>query len=276
MDEQLQHIMPPEQQTPELSPLEGEELPESRPSEFVFKAPWFKIVIGIALFNRVFQKPEVNINEMQNVSAVDRGIAGAQAEKARTVLGVQNYNKVLQPQFTLQSLNTITASDPKVALLQALTVLDNTVKFDVLAYLNSASNRDASLKIYESKLINGIDSVNRLLDTMNKRNESLVQEITDLEVENSQNSLELNRLLVENPTNSQVVSSYAQYVRMMQNKAQFEVEQGLIREVLAQVSPILDNANKRLQNITLNKSALLANIQVVNTQDTGLNLINNP
>lgn len=287
MDEQLQNIMPPEQQAPELSRLEAEEMSESRPSEIIFSAPWFKIAIGavvvfllawggIALFNRIFQRQEVNVNEIQNVTTIDSGIARNQAEKAHTILGAQNYNKVLQPQFTLQTLTTITASDSKVALLQALTVLDNTVEFDVLAYLNSASDREAALKIYESKLKNGIDSVNRLTDTMNKRSESLIQEITSLEADNGQNLLDLNRLLLENPTNPQVVGSYAQYVRMLQNKAQFEVEQQLVHEVLAQVPSILDNANKRLQNITLNKTALLANIQIVNTEDIGLTLVNTP
>ncbi|OGC81326.1 MAG: hypothetical protein A2V81_00755 [Candidatus Abawacabacteria bacterium RBG_16_42_10] len=287
MDEQLQNIMPPEQQAPELPPLEAEELPDSRASEVIFSAPWFKIAVGavivfllawggIAFFNRIFQKSEVNVNEVQNVGTINRSIANNQAEKARNILGKQNYNTVLQPQFSLQTLNTITASDPKVALLQALTILDNTVEFDVLVYLSSSRDRDAALKIYENKLISGLDNVNRLLETMNKRDESLTQEIITLTTENEQILPDLNRSLIENPTNPQVVSTYAQYVRLLQSEAQLGVEQQLVREVIAQVNPVLDKANKRLQNITLNKSALLANIQIVNTKDQGLNLVNNP
>ncbi len=287
MDEQLQNIMPPEQQAPELPALENEDLTEAGTSEVIFSAPWFKIAVGgvivfllawggIALFNRIFQKSEVSVNEVQSVGTAYRGIASNQAEKARNTLGTQNYNKVLQPQFSLQTLNTITASDPKVALLQALTVLDNTVEFDVLAYLSSASNRDASLKVYENKLISGLDNVNKLLETMNKRSDSLAQEIGALDTENNQSLPDLNRLLTENPTNPQVVSSYAQYVRILQNKAQLQVEQQLVREVIAQVGPVLDKANRRLQNVTLNKNALLANIQIVNTDDKGLNLVSNP
>src|SRR3989304_7289964 len=273
MDEQLQNIMPPEQQAPELPPLEAEELPDSRASEVIFSAPWFKIAVGavivfllawggIAFFNRIFQKSEVNVNEVQNVGTINRSIANNQAEKARNILGKQNYNTVLQPQFSLQTLNTITASDPKVALLQALTILDNTVEFDVLVYLSSSRDRDAALKIYENKLISGLDNVNRLLETMNKRDESLTQEIITLTTENEQILPDLNRSLIENPTNPQVVSTYAQYVRLLQSEAQLGVEQQLVREVIAQVNPVLDKANKRLQNITLNKSALLANIQI--------------
>ncbi|MBI4835682.1 MAG: hypothetical protein HY817_00310 [Candidatus Abawacabacteria bacterium] len=251
--------------------------------EFVSSIPWGKILLGVfVLFLLIwgliylFSGPSIPTTpEEINIDETKRNVAIDQANQAASMLGVASFNALLQPKFSLEP-SDITADEPKIALLQVLGVLEQTLTFDVWAYLQGKDNREQALAEYSDKLSESLNDAQQWLATLNAKkievNAAKEDTLRQLNISLS----EVNRLLALSPDSAEVITHYTAFVEANYQLARLNSEAQLLVQSANQAFPLLDRATIRKRNIELNRQAIINNIQVVDLDDPGLKLIIQP
>lgn len=244
--------------------------------------PWKRIVFGalllfffvwglVYLFTSGSSRspvvvPPVVIEESKRVLATE------QASIAAGLLGSASYNAILQPNFSLNPVD-ITANEPKIALLQSASVLEQVLAFDLLAHLETQSNKNDALQQYENKLNQSLGATEQWLTVSADRLRELAGAITNATQQKSSLLQEVNAALVSDPAAATFPALYGHFVEANNQVLVLESDQGLLTQIIRQVNPLLAQARIRKENITLNRDALLQGIQVVDLDDPGLSLI---
>ncbi|MBP7057323.1 hypothetical protein KBB08_02425 [Candidatus Gracilibacteria bacterium] len=276
---------PNNSQLPEESGVDSEVDGSSRLRELISNVPWGKVVLAIfALFlliwlliylfgGRGTSAPVQPITDSVAVGALEQGATTRGAMNATAKLGSADYNSVLQPYFSLDANPAYSQSDSRVALLQALNTLESAIDYDVLSYLAGASNREQALNAYEQKLTSTRSTAQQLVDGLTRDLEQtkLAFAVADTEVKEA--LVVLNNNLEQQASSSDVTAAYQVYQKNIEVRTSITVHQGLLSDVIKLAAPLFGRADKRLNNIQLNRQALIDNVQVVDTDDPGLILI---
>ncbi len=261
---------------------------ESRLQEFVANIPWGKIILGffilflliwaiIYFFNRNSSAtPTVTTSTSTTISAVDQSVAARGAESAVVRLGIGDYNKILQPYFSLDNPNIFSANDTRVALMQALNTLEETIKFDLLAHLATQPNREQALDQYQQKLTTTLAQVKQLDVGLVDQGTQLVITLREADQSVKTTLAQLNTILQNGAAEGPLTDAYHNYLKALRDRNVTQLEQATLNELLSQVGPLTTQAEKRLVNITNNRKALIQDVQVIDANDPGLSLIKKP
>ncbi len=261
---------------------------ESRLQEFVANIPWGKIILGffilflliwaiIYFFNRNSSStPTVTTPTSTTISAVDQSVATRGAESAVVKLGIGDYNTVLQPYFSLDNPNVFSANDTRVALMQALNTLEETINFDLLAHLSIQPSREQALDQYQQKLTTTLAQVKQLDTGLVDQGNQLVITLREADQSVKTTLAQLNTILQNGASEGPLTDAYHNYLKALRDRNVIQLEQSTLNELLRQVSPLTMQAEKRLANITDNRKALIQDVQIIDANDPGLNLIKKP
>lgn len=250
-------------------------------SDTLRSIPWGKIVLGaVVLFLIVWgvvylftgNKTTPTVDTPIVVEQSKQNIALNQAQVAGSLLGENQYNEILQPNFSLDAVQ-ITSNEPKVALLQASGVLEQTLNFDLFAHLAAEADKQVALQRYEAKLDQSLNATKAWLNEAANRLKDLASAINSTTQRQAAILREVNTLLVTDPTSTVVPTQYNQFIEVSNQIAVLNTEQSLLTQIIRQVNPLLNKASLRQQNITLNRSALLQGIRVVDLDDPGLKFV---
>lgn len=259
----------------------------SRLQELISNIPWAKILLGIFVLFLVIWAVIYFFNRGKNTStvtpsaqvtsiatnAVDQNIAIKAADNAASKLGVGDYNKILQPYFSLDSSNQFSANDTRVALLQALNTLEATLDFDLLAHLATQPNREQALNQYEQKLRSTVEQMKQYVATLQTQAGQLVITLRAADAQVATTLENLNTVLKNGAPEGPLTESYHSYMTALKDRSIMQLEQSTLNSLLAQVAPLQTQADKRLANITSNHKALVQDIQIIDANDPGLKLI---
>lgn len=257
----------------------------SRLRELISNVPWGKVVLAIfGLFlliwlliylfgGRGTSTPVQPVTDSVSVGALEQGATTRGAMNATAKLGSADYNRVLQPYFSLDTNPAYSQSDSRVALLQALNTLESAIDYDVLSYLAGSSDRAQALSLYEQKLTSTLATAQQLVDGLTRDLEQtkLAFALADTEVQ--QSLVALNNALEQQTSGSDVTAAYQAYQKTIEVRTSITVHQGLLNDVIKLAAPLFVRADKRVNNIQLNRQALIDNVQVVDADDPGLILI---
>jgi hypothetical protein len=273
--------------TPELPEEEMEG--ESRLQEVLSSIPWGKVILGffilfiviwavIYFFNRNSSSTPVVVTTTTPVviNAVDQNIVMRGADSAISKLGVADYNKILQPYFSLESPNQFSADDSRVALMQALNTLEQTVNFDLLVHLATEPSREQALNQYEQKLRTTLDQVKQYNALLATQSSQLVITLRGADELVLTRLGRLNNVLQSGAPEAALTEAYHSYLNALRDRAVTQLEQSTLNELLRQVSPLVNQAERRLVNITDNRKALIQDVQIIDASDPGLTLIKKP
>ncbi len=268
-----------------LTPSEFENDEQSGLRETLQSIPWGKILLGaivlfliiwglVVLFSGDESAPitdaPVAIEESKKTIAVEN------AAEAASLLGQAQYNAIMQPNFSVDENTIITANEPRIGLLQASSVLEQTLNFDVFAYLVNESDKAAGLRQYENKLNQGTIATEQWLLQAAARLKELAAIIANNTQTQAQLLREVNTILTTDPASTLVQTQYSQFVETANQLAVFNTEQTLLTQIIRQVNPLLKRAEIRKSNIALNREALIQGIRVVDLDDPGLKLVVDP
>ncbi len=273
--------------TPELPEEEMEG--ESRLQEILSSIPWGKVILGffilfiviwaiIYFLNRNSSSTAVVVTTTTPVviNAVDQNIVMRGADSAISKLGVADYNKILQPYFSLESPNQFSADDSRVALMQALNTLEQTVNFDLLVHLATEPSREQALNQYEQKLRTTLDQVKQYNALLATQSSQLVITLRGADELVLTRLGRLNNVLQSGAPEAALTEAYHSYLNALRDRAVTQLEQSTLNELLRQVSPLVNQAERRLVNITDNRKALIQDVQIIDASDPGLTLIKKP
>lgn len=273
--------------TPELPEEEMEG--ESRLQEILSSIPWGKVILGffilfiviwaiIYFLNRNSSSTPVVVTPTSPVviNAVDQNIVMRGADSAISKLGVADYNKILQPYFSLESPNQFSADDSRVALMQALNTLEQTVNFDLLVHLATEPSREQALNQYEQKLRTTLDQVKKYNATLANQTSQLVITLRGADELVLTRLGRLNNVLQSGAPEAALTEAYHSYLNALRDRAVTQLEQSTLNELLRQVTPLVNQAERRLVNITDNRKALIQDVQIIDASDPGLTLIKKP
>lgn len=261
---------------------------ESRLQEIIANVPWGKIILGffiiflliwavIYFFNRnQSSTPPVTTPTSTTISAVDQSVAVRGAESAVVKLGVGDYNKILQPYFSLDNPNQFSANDTRVALMQALNVLEETLNFDLLAHLATQPSREQALDQYQQKLTNTLAQVKQLDAGLVDQGAQLVITLRESDQSVKTSLDQLNTILQNGAQEGPLTDAYHNYLKALRDRNVTQLEQSTLNELLVKVGPLTTQAEKRLVNITNNRKALIQDVQIIDANDPGLSLIKKP
>ncbi len=274
-------------ETPELPEEEMEG--ESRLQEILSSIPWGKVILGffilfiviwaiIYFLNRNSSSTPVVVTTTAPVviNAVDQNIVMRGADNAISKLGVADYNKILQPYFSLESPNQFSADDSRVALMQALNTLEQTVNFDLLVHLATEPSREQALNQYEQKLRTTLDQVKKYNATLANQSSQLVITLRGADELVLTRLGRLNNVLQSGAPEAALTEAYHSYLNALRDRGVTQLEQSTLNELLRQVSPLVNQAERRLVNITDNRKALIQDVQIIDASDPGLTLIKKP
>ncbi len=274
-------------ETPELPQEEMEG--ESRLQEILSSIPWGKVILGffilfiviwaiIYFLNRNVSTTPVVTTPTSSVviNPVDQNIVMRGADSAVSKLGVGDYNKILQPYFSLESPNQFSADDTRVALMQALNTLEQTVNFDLLVHLATEPSREQALNQYEQKLRTTLDQVKRYNATLANQSSQLVITLRGADELVVTNLSRLNNVLQSGAPETSLTEAYHSYLNALRDRGVTQLEQSTLNELLRQVAPLVNQAERRLTNITDNRKALIQDVQIIDASDPGLTLIKKP
>ncbi len=273
--------------TPELPEEEMEG--ESRLQEILSSIPWGKVILGffilfiviwaiIYFLNRNSSSTAVVVTTTTPVviNAVDQNIVMRGADSAISKLGVADYNKILQPYFSLESPNQFSADDSRVALMQALNTLEQTVNFDLLVHLATEPSREQALNQYEQKLRTTLDQVKQYNALLATQSSQLVITLRGADELVLTRLGRLNNVLQSGAPEAALTEAYHSYLNALRDRSVTQLEQSTLNELLRQVSPLVNQAERRLVNITDNRKALIQDVQIIDASDPGLTLIKKP
>jgi hypothetical protein len=274
-------------ETPELPEEEMEG--ESRLQEILSSIPWGKVILGffilfiviwaiIYFLNRNSSSSPVVVTPTTPVviNSVDQNIVMRGADNAISKLGVADYNKILQPYFSLESPNQFSADDSRVALMQALNTLEQTVNFDLLVHLATEPSREQALNQYEQKLRTTLDQVKKYNVTLANQSSQLVITLRGADELVLTRLGRLNNVLQSGAPEAALTEAYHSYLNALRDRGVTQLEQSTLNELLRQVSPLVNQAERRLVNITDNRKALIQDVQIIDASDPGLTLIKKP
>lgn len=273
--------------TPELPQEQMEE--ESRLQEVLSNIPWGKIILGffilfiviwaiIYFLNRNSSNTPVvtPTNTPVILNPADQNIVMRGADSAVSKLGVNDYNAILQPYFSLEAPNQFSADDSRVALMQALNTLEQTVNFDLLVHLATQPSREQALNQYEEKLRTTLDQVKQYNATLANQSSQLVITLRGADDLVVTRLNQLNTVLKSGAPQAALTEAYHSYLNALRDRGVMQLEQSTLNELLRQVSPLVNQAEKRLANITDNRKALIQDVQIIDANDPGLTLIRKP
>lgn len=273
--------------TPELPPEQMEE--ESRLQEVLSNIPWGKIILGFFILFIVIWAIIYFLNRNSGSSPVvtptntpvvlnsaDQNIVMRGADSAVSKLGVDDYNAILQPYFSLETPNQFSADDSRVALMQALNTLEQTVNFDLLVHLATQPSREQALNQYEEKLRTTLDQVKQYNATLANQSSQLVITLRGADDLVVTRLNQLNTVLKSGAPQAALTEAYHSYLNALRDRGVMQLEQSTLNELLRQVSPLVNQAEKRLANITDNRKALIQDVQIIDANDPGLTLIRKP
>lgn len=274
-------------ETPELPEEEMEG--ESRLQEILSSIPWGKVILGffilfiviwaiIYFLNRNSSSSPVVVTPTTPVviNSVDQNIVMRGADNAVSKLGVADYNKILQPYFSLESPNQFSADDSRVALMQALNTLEQTVNFDLLVHLATEPSREQALNQYEQKLRTTLDQVKKYNVALANQSSQLVLTLRGADELVVTRLGRLNNVLQSGAPEAALTEAYHSYLNALRDRGVTQLEQSTLNELLRQVSPLVNQAERRLVNITDNRKALIQDVQIIDASDPGLTLIKKP
>lgn len=273
--------------SPELPQEEMEG--ESRLQEVLSSIPWGKVILGffilfiviwaiIYFLNRNSSTTPIVVNPTTPVviNSVDQNIVMRGADSAISKLGVGDYNKILQPYFSLENPNQFSTDDSRVALMQALNTLEQTVNFDLLVHLATQPNREQALNQYEQKLRTTLDQVQQYNATLVNQSSQLVITLRGADELVVTSLSRLNDVLRSGAPEAALTEAYHSYLNALRARSVTQLEQSTLNELLRQVAPLVNQAERRLVNITDNRKALIQDVQIIDASDPGLSLIKKP
>lgn len=263
---------------------------ESRLREVLSTIPWGKIILGffilfiviwaiIYFLNRNSSSAQVvttTTNTPVIINPADQNIVMRGADSAISKLGVNDYNKILQPYFSLETANQFSADDSRVALMQALNTLEQTVNFDLLVHLATQPSREQALNQYEQKLRTTLDQVKQYNTTLANQGSQLVITLRGADDLVVTRLNQLNNVLKSGATQTALTEAYHSYLNALRDRGVMQLEQSTLNELLRQVAPLVNQAERRLTNITDNRKALIQDVQIIDASDPGLTLIRKP
>lgn len=264
--------------------IENEDNESSRLQDFISNIPWGKIILGVfILFLMIWgiiylfssKKTTTTPETIVQVEESKKLIASNQANFTTSLLGTENYNTIIQPHFSLDP-TVITATEPKVALLQALGVLEQSLKFDVWAYLANQTDRANALDSYKNKLVSSVNSSTQWLAQANAKRQEVQIAKEQAIARQAQALQQVNATLASDPANTSFIEEYRQFIEANNQVALLDGEIALLNQIINQAPELLAKANIRSQNIDLNHEAIVKDIKVIDLDDPGLRLVIKP
>ncbi len=165
-----------------------------------------------------------------------------------------------------------TASDTLTQGIVDFAKLYESMSVDINQLLASSSDRRGTLEDYVNELKFLVYTAGQNIETLNTESENLVDQYTVLETEKDEEEQRYFDKLRDLDAYG-AVAALQSFVEKGQSIVELRAEYNARQKIISYYEQILDSVDARLKDIELNEEALVKGIQVVQIEDSDLNLI---